>query len=193
MQAQKEVVMDYSAYDEEEQLGHNRAAALADLATKLQEEVKEIERLTDLLDEAKQRKRMLEEKTIPEFMGGMDGKTQLPDGRQVNITSKTYASMTGEKKAAGMRWLEENGYGSLLSRKIIVEFTKAQQDEYNQFMEQFSKIDMPLNLKEETGVHHATLSSFVNEKLKKGEELPTDVLGIYHKKNVKVIEPEPQA
>ncbi|HMW46618.1 MAG TPA: hypothetical protein PKD47_12090, partial [Solirubrobacterales bacterium] len=57
------------------------------------------------------------------------------------------------------------------------------------FIEKVGKLELgPLVMKSNYTVHHATLNSWVKERLADGEQLPTDTFGIFRQRTAKVKE-----
>ena len=67
-------------------------------------------------------------------------------------------------------------------------FAKGDDKGFKAFEDTIKKLKMPLVMKEEFSVHHATLNAWVKEKLGEGIELPRDTFGIFRQRVAKVKE-----
>lgn len=180
-------IYDYSNYEQEAQaVGDNLMGALVGLADKQEAAEAEVERLEELLKEAKSNLQRITEHEIPKLMDGLEGTINLPDGRKITIAEKIRASISGDKKPMAMRWLDDHGHGGIIKRRFIVEFGKGQEEWAKQFEEQLASSSTPLNVKKERNVHWQTLDAFVREQLENGEELPLDIFGVYRQRFAKV-------
>jgi len=88
-----------------------------------------------------------------------------------------------------MDWLEANEGGSLIKTDVALAFTKSQHNE---------AIDLARRLEEQgfapsvqSGVHAQTLQAFARERIRNGDQIDTDVLGLYTGKVAKLKRTEP--
>lgn len=180
-------IPDYSKFKEAAPVvGGNLMGALIDLANQQDAASAEIERLTALLDEAKQNHRRIAEHEIPQLLEGIDGKFKLPDGRVINIDEKIRSSATGDKKPAAINWLDANGKGAIVKRQFIIEFGRDQEEWAKEFEAMLAKSKTPLNVKKERSIHHATLEAFIRQSLKEGEDIPLDIFGVFRQRSAKI-------
>lgn len=180
-------IPDYSDFkDEAPAVGGNLMTALISLADQKQAADAEVARLEALLDEAKKNQQRITEHEIPKLMDGLEGKINLPDGRVIEVGEKIRASIGGDKKPVAMRWLNDNGHGSLIKRRFVVEFSRGQEDWAKKFEAQLEASDVPLNVKREYNVHWQTLDAFVREQLETGAELPLDLFGVFRQRFAKI-------
>jgi len=182
-----EEIHDYSAFKQEtDQVGGNLMTALTSLADQQEAAQAEVERLEALLDEAKKNLARISEIEIPKLMDGIEGKLNLPDGRQVTIAEKIRSSISSDKKPLAMKWLDDNDHGGLIKRRFIIEFGRDQEEWAKQFEAQLASSKTPLNVKQERNVHWQTLDAFVREQLEEGGDLPLDLFGVFRQRSAKI-------
>jgi hypothetical protein len=176
------------SYDEYESvgIGHNRVMALQHLADRQQASEKRVEELEEALEEEKKKLRQISEVEIPNFMDGMKGSTELPDGRKVTISDSVRASLPKDRADEGATWLAENGSGSIVKRKFVVEFNKNQEDKARAFEEFLRSNPTCTVYTREQSVHHSTLTSWAKKKLEAGEQIPMDLFGVHVSKKTKI-------
>lgn len=169
---------------------------LMTVLVQLSDELVEAEKLVALkeeeLDKAKQAFTEIEQFKIPNAAEGLQGKFKLPDGRELIIKEEIHASIAGEKRVPAINWLDQNDYGHIVKRQIVIEFGKDSDEEVKSFLKalgDYERItERPLNFKETFTVHPQTLMAFVREKFKEGVDLPKQTFGIFHQKKAKVKE-----
>ena len=184
----EEQIPDYSSYKDEAAPapGGNLMTALVSLADQQEAAQAEVERLTALLDEARKNLQRITEHEIPNLMEGLEGKISLPDGRAITIMEKIRSSATGDKKIAAIRWLDDHGHGAIVKRQFVIEFGRDQEDWAKEFEQTLAKSKIPLNVKKDRSIHHATLEAFIRQALEDGEDIPLDTFGVFRQRFAKV-------
>lgn len=176
------------SYDEYESvgIGHNRVTALKELADRQQASEKRVAELEEALEEEKRKLRQISEIEIPNFMDGMTGSTDLPDGRKIVISDSVRASLPKDRADEGAEWLSQNASGSIVKKKFVFEFNKNQEEKAAEF-EAFlrSNPKCPVYTREQS-VHHSTLTSWARKKLEAGEQIPMDLFGVHVSKKTKI-------
>ena len=156
----------------------------------LADELQAAELLVDVkeqeLAEAKQAASDIAEKRIPDATDGLEGKFELSDGRTMTVKEDIRSSIAGEKRVPAIQWLDDNDYGHIVKRELVFQFAKGDIERFEAFQEHVKKLKLPLVMKEQFSVHHATLNSWVKERLKDGVELPVDTFGIFRQRVAKV-------
>lgn len=176
------------SYDEFETagIGHNRVVALQALADRQQKHERRVAELEELLDQEKKAFRQVSEVEIPNFMDGMNGTTELPDGRKVMISDTVRASLPKDRADEGAEWLASNNSGSLVKKKFTIEFNKNQEEKAAEFEEKLRSIpNCPVYTREQS-VHHSTLTSWARKKLEAGEQIPMELFGVHVAKKTKI-------
>jgi Arc/MetJ-type ribon-helix-helix transcriptional regulator len=176
------------SYDEYETagIGHNRVVALQELANRQQASEKRVAELEEALDEEKKKLRQISEIEIPNFMDGMNGSTELPDGRKVTISDAVRASLPKDRADEGAKWLAEHNSGSIVKQKFVIEFNKNQEDKAKAFEEFLNSNPKCPVYTRENSVHHSTLTSWARKKLESGEQIPMELFGVHVSKKTKI-------
>lgn len=166
----------------------NLETVLMTLADELQAAEKAVEEAESALEKAKDLRRDLTDTRIPAATEGMNGKLTLRDGRILEVKEEIRSSIAGDKRVPAINWLDKEGYGNLVKREIVFSFPKGQTERAQAFQKAITNLNMGLVMKENFTVHHATLNSWVKEKLSEGVELPKEVFGIFRQRSAKVKE-----
>lgn len=170
----------------------NLDTVLVQLADELAEADAEIKRIEDELEVAVDNRKDIAETRIPAATDGLEGKFTLSDGRILEVKEDIRSSIAGEKRVPAIQWLDQNDYGHIVKRQMIVEFGKDSDEDVEKFNKAMSKhakkIGKPLVVKEKFEVHHATLNAWVKEQLGDGVDLPRDVFGIFRQRVAKLKE-----
>lgn len=131
----------------------------------------------------------LTHKAIPDAMAAA-GTSEFKTDRGVKISVKEvmHGSLPKDeiKRAAAIRWLTEHGGTSIIKSELVCEFEKGEgnQRKKNQAAELLA--DLGVAFQEVDSVHHSTLCAFAREKVANGEELATELLGLYAGRVAKV-------
>lgn len=166
----------------------NLDTILIQLADEYVEAEKEVEEAEVFLETKKTYLRDIVEKKIPEAVEGMNGDLKLSDGRTLSLKEEIRSSIAGEKRIPAIKWLNDNDYGHIVKREVIIEFGKDSEDLVEDFLEYLSNFGKPLVIKQNDSVHHMTLNSWVKEQLREGVNLPKDTFGIFRQRTAKVKE-----
>jgi len=181
---------DYSAFQDSKP-SENLTTVLRQLADEYLEAEAEMAAAQAELDKAKTSLKDIAENRIPQATDGMEGKFNLGDGRELQVKEEIRASIAGDKRVPAIAWLDDNEYGSIVKRQVIVEFAKGDTERCDKFLASVKALEASLGtlvVKSNFSVHHATLTSWVKEQLSEGVVLPTDVFGIFRQRTAKVKE-----
>lgn len=156
--------------------------ALARLNEKLGEAI-ELKGACDQMEEdlkaAKQQLNALNTQVIPDMMAelGMDEVTQR--GWQIKVGEFVSGTLPKDEEAKlkAIHWLEQNDAGDLLRTNLVVNFNRSQHNEALSLAGQIA--EQGFAPKVESTVHPQTLLAFARERLKSGEPLDTETLGLY--------------
>ncbi|MGZ8364800.1 MAG: gp33 family protein [Nitrospira sp.] len=178
------------AYDaaEETQIGDNILAQISYAAEQLKEMDEELAVAEAALKQKKEVRRQMAEETLPALMDAA-GQSQVKtkSGILVTLDEKILANISEERKDPALRWLVENGHEALIRNEFKVSFPRNTKDEAEKFEEWLnSNLTRKANLAHNVNVHSSTLSSWVNEELAAGRELPLDLLGVTRRKVCKL-------
>lgn len=177
----------YAAFKDEVIPG-NLEIVLIQLADELQDADAAILAAKEALEAAKDTRKDIAEVRIPAATEGMNGKLLLSDGRTLEVKEDIRSSIAGEKRVPAIKWLDDHDYGHIVKRELVFSFAKGDDAAFEKFQKAVKKIGMPLVMKENYSVHHATLNAWVKEQLGDGVELPKEIFGIFRQRVAKVKE-----
>lgn len=162
--------------------------APANLVEVVKEACEEAVELTDIITgyaasmkAASARLHHLRSKAIPEAMAeaGIGDLFSLEDGH--TITLLQYVSGTlpkdPEKRAAALEKIESIGGGALIKTQFAMAFGKGEKEDADALLALLHNNDFHAEVSE--GVHPQSLQAFAREKLKNGEEMPLEELGLF--------------
>jgi hypothetical protein len=158
----------------------NRLTILANKMALIEATLKETE------DELKQ----LEEKELPAELEKFGvSEVKMADGRTLSIKEIFHCYISEARQEAAYEWMEENGFGSLIKNKLLIETNKDDMESMVSFLE-----DHGIRFSIERSIHHSTLKSFVNTQMTAPAEddpirPPLDLFGIHPSKKAEVKDP----
>lgn len=151
--------------------------------------------LSKQIDELKQMTNVLVEDfdkimyhLIPDAMSSAGvSKFTTTQGVKVEVDDFLSGSLPKEdvkKREAALQWLHANGGLDIIKGMIVIPFSKG---EHN-FKEAIKSNlrDLKADYKEVEDVHASTLKAFAREKMKKGEEVPFETLGLFAGRRAKI-------
>lgn len=161
--------------------GAGELSQLNALADKQAEAAKMVKQKQQELNHAQEVLRDLAERQVPELMDAVGmAEFTTRTGVKIKVVEKVRASVPKALRAQAMKWLRENGYEALIKRTITAQFGKGEDAQADQIMKELQ--EKGLSLKDVAKVHPSTLGAFVREKLRDGEELPQDLLGVHRQR-----------
>lgn len=98
---------------------------------------------------------------------------QLEDGSKVEIENFVTGNIKEENRTDAFAWLRKNNFGSLIKRKIAMNFGMGEDNSAKAVAAALKKMRIPFE-SDET-VHAGTLRSFVRERLSEGKALPPSI------------------
>lgn len=158
---------------------------LKELVTQMEESEAYIRNLQAELDAAEDDYKQIVEERIPEIMDevGM-AKLVTDSGREIMVEEKIRASLSGEFRESALKWLEDNGFASIVKHEVVVRFGKGEQGEADALCRYVTEADY--EVRQNKKVEPSTLSAFVREQLRDGEELPSQFFNIFRQRKAKV-------
>lgn len=145
-----------------------------------------IEHVEKQLKDLKKRRAEIESREIPDLFGeiGVDS-VGIPDGNCDVVVKPFYkaniaATWDEERREQAFRWLEENGYGDIISIDVTVSFKRGERALADSFLDVIRKSFPGANSHPpvmKMGVPWNTLTALVKEQIERGEAIPLDVLG----------------
>ena len=156
--------------------------SLDSLNQKLEEAVslkEAVDQLEADLKAAKQALNSLTTGAIPDLMAqmGIDEITQR--GWQIKVSEFVSGSLPKDpdQRKAAIDWLESNEGGDLLKTSLGIDFSRSQHNEAIDLFEELRTKGFVASL--DSTVHPQTLLVFARERMKNGDPLDPEVLGLY--------------
>ena len=168
----------------EAKIGDNSMTALEEQVKLLLEAQAKEARLELELKDAQAATRRIAEETLPATLEdlGIEDEVTVRGGIKLKINEKTFITPKKSEKPKLYDWLEKNGHGGMIKRKVVFDVGKDKEEEAKKLVEDTPQFHGSF----ERDVHHQTLLAFVNGALRDGNDLPIDLLGLHQKKVVEV-------
>ncbi len=162
-------------------------AELSRLGTALTQAQANVKELETSLALAKKEVVNLSETQIPELMDEV-GLTRFTtrEGIPFKVSDQVFASITKAKKAAALAWLDNNGHGQIMKRKVIVEFDREQEDAANELTASLVGDYGDDGVLCDKSVHASTLKAWAREQLEAGADIPLELFGIHVRRIAKI-------
>ena len=101
--------------------------------------------------------------------------------KDVKVSVKDFISGSLPKeehaRSQALQWIESVGAADIIKNHLEMDFDKKQDNLAGQ-VEEFLE-GLGVEFHRQRDVHHSTLKSFANERMKAGEDLPLETLGLY--------------
>jgi len=171
----------------------NQLASLEAQINMAVELIKEIETHEDFIKAKRQELNELTNKTIPDAMAAA-GVQSFKTNAGVKVDVKEFISGSlpkdGDARANAFQWLEANGASGLIKGTITAEFPKGDDNARarNQAAEALSGLG--IDFAEQETVHASTLQAYARERLRSGEDVPFELLGLYAGRTAKISVPK---
>lgn len=138
-----------------------------------------VEQLDADLKAAKQALHTLRSGRVPDLMAELQMTELVFRGWKVTVDDFVSGSLPKdpEAKAKAVRWLEENDAGGLIKTDLVLAFGKSQHNEAIDLAERLKNEGMSPTVN--SGVHPQTLAAFARERIRNGEPLEIDLLGLF--------------
>jgi predicted transcriptional regulator len=172
-------------YTDEMDRSTDKLGELSSLAEELRGAETEVANLEAKLAAAKADVERIAEEEIPELMAeiGM-AEFKTASGFTVSIDRKVYAKIPKYRMGEAVQWLDDNGEGGMVRRKVIVDFNRDQEDAAAELAEDLES--KYAAVAQDYSVHSSTLKAWAKRKIEAGEELPEDLFGILTKQVAKI-------
>lgn len=132
------------------------------------------------LESARAELRDYAEHKVPELMDQIGiGEFKTTSGLKIKIQETIRASITKAAAVRAFAWLRENGHAAMIKRTISVALGKGEEEKAAKL---HALLDGEFELDDAEAVHPSTLSAFVREKLREGEEVPIDLFGVHRQR-----------
>ena len=162
--------------------------ALAQLRKNIQEMIDletVVAQYEDDLKAAKKSLQSLRTGRLPDLMAEIQSDHFSHGGWEVKLTDFVSGSLPKdpEKRKLAMDWLEKHEAEGLIKTDVSMSFGKSQYDEAVTVAESLIEEGHAVNVT--SGVHAQTLQAFARERIRNGEEIDAELLGLYTGKVVK--------
>ena len=169
-------MVDYSQYERPPKDSVLQKLSIMGNALKAAQE--RVEGLTDQLAKAQKDVKNISETAIPDLMKEANMKSFTTSaGSRITIVDRVHAHISKERHAAAIKWLDENGHGTLATRIVSVEFGREQEKAATDLKESLSDNFSEVNQK--VSVHASRLKKWVKEMMGAGEFVPVELFGIH--------------
>lgn len=158
---------------------------LSQLASDLYRAELELQEAEETYKAAQRRVRDISEHQIPELMDeiGMAEFTTT-SGIKISVKDSLRVSPPAARRQECWDWIEEQGYGDLVKRNVIVGFGR---NEDSDALALRDKLEAEgLAVKDERKVESATLKKFIKERLEAGDNVPLDMFGTVEYRQTKI-------
>jgi hypothetical protein len=138
-----------------------------------------VDQMEEDLKAAKQQLNLLNTSVIPDMMTEMGMDEVVQRGWKVKVGEFVSGSLPKDEtgKALAIDWLTAHEGAELLKTNLTVVFTRSQHNEALALADTVTKEGFAPKV--ESTVHPQTLLAYARERLKNGEPLDTEVLGLY--------------
>jgi hypothetical protein len=145
-----------------------------------------VERMESDLKATKGALHVLKTKTIPDLMAEMMMDEIVWNGWKAKINDFVSGALPQdpERRARAIAWLESHEAGALIKTEVSVAFGKSQHNEAMAIAADIEAAGFAPSVS--SGVHSATLQAFARERIKNGDPIDTEALGLYVGKVVKL-------
>lgn len=140
------------------------------------------------LDVASKALNAIKTKTLPELMTELGMESLTRNGQVFETHDFVSGSLPKDedKRQKAIAWLEANGGAGLIKTNLSMAFGKDDREEAIRIYKLLKSNGVEPQA--DTGVHSATLQAFARERLKNGETIDTETLGLYTGRVVKIKE-----
>jgi hypothetical protein len=125
----------------------------------------------------------IENRQIPELMDEMSIETITVSGRKVGVKTDVYGSLPSEEKSPdkhrkAIDWLLQHEAGGLIKTTVIVEFPATERRRAIDLKQRLISCNLPADVSFKERVHPQSLCAWGRERLRNGETLAADVIGL---------------
>lgn len=169
------------------------ALAPADVLEALRDNIRQLDGIETAIDQTeedlkalKKEKQRLRTNIIPDLMSQIQSDHFTHDGVEVKLDDFVSGGIPKdpEKHANAIAWLLQVGAGELIKTTVTMHFGKSQGNIANDVA---SRMEAEGHAVTEThGIHQQTLHKFVRDRLKDGEPLDLEALGVFTGKVAKI-------
>jgi len=170
--------MDLEAISTTMRVDDKQLEALSSLCKELLEQQEMVANLEEQLKTVKDKERELSEEKIPNKMHELGyNKIELKTGEKLEIKPFYAAKIPSERVQEAFQWLRDNGQGDLIKNNVSLTFGRSQDNEAKSLVDELKSKGYNVNQVEK--VEPMTLKAFVREQIEKGQNIPSDLFGVY--------------
>ncbi len=179
----------YLEYTEEKDAPQVNLSELQQLAEKQALAEAEVARCVAALEVAKNALREIAEGSLPTAMDAAGiPEFRTTSGLMIKVKETIRASIPKNREREAFSWLRENKHEKMIKRAISVAFGTGDDEQANKLITMIAQTG--LEVEDKSSVHPSTLSSFVKEKLEKGEPVPLDLFGVFRQRAAQIEVPK---
>jgi len=182
---------DLSVFDQQQPPAAVSLKAIVDLsarAVKLELEVAKLEEVASTLRKELNDIKFLQ---LPDAMAeaGLSN-FALEDGSSIKVEDYVQGSLPKDpvQRSAAVVVLESSGGEALIKNQVVMDFDRKEHNKALAIARELS--DRGLNVRVQQDVHSSTLQAFVREKLRLGEQLMWEKLGIFVGRRARIVPAE---
>lgn len=174
----------YLEFVQPQSLGSGELSQLSQLAEKQAAAAARVADLEAQLNAAREELRDIAERQVPELMDqiGID-EFKTTTGLKIKIEETIRASIPKAKAHLAFAWLKEHGHAAMIKRVVSVSFGKGEDEKAEELRQRLAE---EFEVEDAASVHHSTLTAWVREKLREGEEVPLDLFGVHRQRVAKI-------
>ncbi len=148
------------------------------LADKMHELDKEVAKAEQNVKNLKAQHDQIAIEQLPELFAevGME-ELRTRSGLPLKLKNRVHTSISKGRKPTAIAWLDANGQGGMVKRRVIIDFDKTQGDKVEALLRLIGR-SWPNN-RTDLDVHAATVKAFVVRQLAEGKKIPFDIFGIH--------------
>lgn len=178
---------------EDSQTDHSDLAAfiqrLTDLSKQADKADEEAVRLEEQAVLLRKKSEMIRTEHMPSLMDQIHTENlKTPDGWELTVKEILKSSIPESNRGAAISWFREKGHGSLIKNEVAVRLGKGEDQKAAEIKEFFGNLGIVFEMKE--SVHPQTLNAFVREQRSKGVNIPSDVVSVFVRREVKIKKPK---
>jgi len=156
----------------------DQLAGISELARRAKELEKEILDLEGSLDKLKGQHRKITEEALPEALAEMGMKSfRMTDGSSIDIKPFYGASIPDARKAEAFQWLRDRGFDDIIKNTVSVRFGRGEDELCARAIQLLRMQGFPVEQTQK--VEPQTLKAWVKERIERGEDVSSELFGVY--------------
>lgn len=161
-------------------------ARLKQSLAELLEMEKAVEQMEGDLKAAKQTLQVMRTGRVPDLMNEVGVSSMVIEGQKVELSEFVSGSLPKdpERRKRAIAWLEEHGADGLLKTEVSIEFGRKQHNEALSLSAELIEKGFPSLVS--SNIAPQTLAKFARDRIKDGEPIDFEILGLYTGKIAKV-------